>query len=173
MAGRRHSEPGSFSPSVGVAGFVQSLLRRQSAPTPPSGDNAGARPSRAPLRPVMQEPATPNIPPSGWVVPNANSPRRRQSAPTSAVAPEGSIETPKFEGSRSHHRRRSAPATSEEETCVICFEAPGGVVLQPCGHDQFCRACAKQVRKCPLCRASMSSWQDGRTLCVFGTPIWV
>ncbi|KNC51019.1 uncharacterized protein AMSG_06995 [Thecamonas trahens ATCC 50062] len=39
------------------------------------------------------------------------------------------------------------------ETCVICFDDMANTILQDCGHNQFCIACARQVRKCPLCRA--------------------
>uniref|UniRef100_A0A7S1A0Z0 RING-type domain-containing protein n=1 Tax=Noctiluca scintillans TaxID=2966 RepID=A0A7S1A0Z0_NOCSC len=111
-----------------------------------------------------------HVPPSGWVAPG-NSYTRRQSAPP-LYRCSGTLGTT----SPPHRDRRQSTPTSFDDQgagCVICFESPGGVVLQPCGHDQFCQYCAKQVRKCPLCRTPMTSWQDGRTLCVFGTPVWI
>lgn len=45
--------------------------------------------------------------------------------------------------------------TQAQELCAICFDRPGGVVLQPCGHDCFCQQCATRLRACPLCRVPL------------------
>lgn len=89
-------------------------------------------------------------------------PRGNRGLSTTQVLP--NVLAPMFQR---HVEKRSTAETEsadEDDMCVICFERPGGVQLRPCGHDLFCRVCARQVRKCPLCRASMTSWQDGRTL---------
>jgi hypothetical protein len=39
--------------------------------------------------------------------------------------------------------------------CIVCYEAPSGTALDPCGHDHFCEGCATQFRTCPLCRAPL------------------
>ena len=36
--------------------------------------------------------------------------------------------------------------------CVVCFCRPGGVRLEPCGHDDFCADCVQRFRTCPVCR---------------------
>lgn len=74
---------------------------------------------------------------------------------------------------RRHPRFCRTQKTQKTQECVICMEAPGCVELRPCGHDQFCQTCVRKVRTCPLCRATMTSWQDGRIVCIFGTPIWL
>lgn len=130
---------------------------RSSVPSVPSPPHAPPLPEIPPpevpfqaLSPALQSPS---------------SPTRRHSVPCT-LAPKAPFDSP--------GRRRSAPALDDDDnTCVICFESPGGVRLEPCGHSLFCQACARKVRKCPLCRADMTSWQDGSTQCVFGTAVWL
>ena len=43
-----------------------------------------------------------------------------------------------------------------QDECVICLEWDADTCptrLHPCGHAQFCFACATKVRTCPLCRS--------------------
>jgi len=132
-------------------------LTRSTAPSAQSPPHAPPVPETPPpqapllaLPPTLQSPSSPN---------------RRHSVP-STLSPKAPVDSP--------GRRRSAPALDDDDnTCVICFESPGGVRLEPCGHSLFCQACARKVRKCPLCRADMTSWQDGSTQCVFGTAVWL
>jgi len=46
---------------------------------------------------------------------------------------------------------------ASEPTCVICFSRPREVTLQPCGHDKFCKECAPNFQRCPLCRQNLAS----------------
>ena len=39
--------------------------------------------------------------------------------------------------------------------CIVCYEQPSGVSLDPCGHDHFCEHCAARLHTCPLCRAPL------------------
>lgn len=60
-------------------------------------------------------------------------------------------------------------AESELALCVICYENPSGARLLPCGHDHFCRRCARGFRTCPLCRRPVAMQngvavlEDGRS----------
>mmetsp|Transcript_55125 Transcript_55125/g.102071 ORF Transcript_55125/g.102071 Transcript_55125/m.102071 type:complete len:653 (+) Transcript_55125:21-1979(+) len=63
----------------------------------------------------------------------------------------------------------SKSSDSGEVTCVICFQEPSEVRLEPCGHNKFCRTCAAKIHgRCPLCRqrvaSTKSQWTDWRTL---------
>jgi hypothetical protein len=40
-----------------------------------------------------------------------------------------------------------------DANCVICLEQPKNQFFQPCGHVCCCKACASNIRECPLCRA--------------------
>jgi hypothetical protein len=42
-------------------------------------------------------------------------------------------------------------------TCVVCFEAPRSVVLQPCLHLVLCSGCAPKFKNCPMCRRDVRS----------------
>uniref|UniRef100_A0A7S1AUV6 RING-type domain-containing protein n=1 Tax=Noctiluca scintillans TaxID=2966 RepID=A0A7S1AUV6_NOCSC len=44
----------------------------------------------------------------------------------------------------------------EVETCIICFDRPQSVKMEPCGHAQFCGRCARKLGRCPLCRMEVS-----------------
>lgn len=54
-----------------------------------------------------------------------------------------------------------SPASSPEphaildSLCVICFERPPNVTLDPCGHANLCDVCVSRLvkRRCPTCRA--------------------
>ncbi|KAJ9471659.1 E3 ubiquitin-protein ligase SP1 [Diplonema papillatum] len=45
---------------------------------------------------------------------------------------------------------------AEEEQCIICFEARRNIAFVPCGHWACCFACARKLRKCPICRKDIS-----------------
>ena len=45
--------------------------------------------------------------------------------------------------------------------CVVCFDAPRAVVLQPCAHFCLCQTCANDPRTladgCPMCRREVKA----------------
>lgn len=45
--------------------------------------------------------------------------------------------------------------TQADSTCVVCFERPPNVTLDPCGHANLCDVCVSRLvkRRCPTCRA--------------------
>ena len=50
-----------------------------------------------------------------------------------------------------------ACSASQNNECVVCFGKNVDTCLRPCGHIAMCRNCAASVRKCPICRAPISS----------------
>lgn len=51
----------------------------------------------------------------------------------------------------------STPQTIfESEECVVCLDAPPGIVFCPCGHYVCCEECSSHLLKtkggCPMCR---------------------
>ncbi len=53
---------------------------------------------------------------------------------------------------------------NDDQSCVICMEAPAQICFQPCGHAITCKACAGRVwaktRECPFCRAPLQSLEQ-------------
>eukprot|EP01083_Nonionella_stella_P001187 3459_1 len=43
--------------------------------------------------------------------------------------------------------------------CIICFDRDPCVVLNPCGHKQFCKECIDELKpeECPICRTKVKS----------------
>jgi hypothetical protein len=41
-----------------------------------------------------------------------------------------------------------------ENTCVICLENPGEIIINKCGHQVYCVECVGKANKinCPICR---------------------
>eukprot|EP00928_Gymnodinium_smaydae_P037336 TRINITY_DN2593_c0_g1_i1.p1 TRINITY_DN2593_c0_g1~~TRINITY_DN2593_c0_g1_i1.p1 ORF type:complete len:490 (+),score=38.33 TRINITY_DN2593_c0_g1_i1:172-1470(+) len=59
---------------------------------------------------------------------------------------------------------RANLATKEQELgqhlCLLCFEAPRDLLIQPCGHLIICRRCwVRAGLKCPVCRQRITSYQ--------------
>lgn len=53
-------------------------------------------------------------------------------------------------------------ALSEGETlCLICYERPPNVIIEPCGHGGVCSTCVlnliQKEKICPLCREKMET----------------
>lgn len=48
---------------------------------------------------------------------------------------------------------------SPPEPCRVCMDRRPSVVLKPCSHV-FCRACALQVCRCPVCRGTILGRQQ-------------
>lgn len=45
--------------------------------------------------------------------------------------------------------------TINPKECAVCMDEPRAVEFVECGHFVCCRACARQLDRCPLCRASL------------------
>ncbi len=45
--------------------------------------------------------------------------------------------------------------SGDDALCVVCFERPPEVTLEPCGHSNLCLTCLSRLvkRRCPTCRA--------------------
>jgi len=56
--------------------------------------------------------------------------------------------------SSSRPKRRSAVA------CVVCYEAPREILLEPCRHVCCCKVCADKLTHCPMCRALKVSFTE-------------
>lgn len=65
---------------------------------------------------------------------------------------------PSFEDSpRSRKESRKQNQKTEDvpsgQKCVVCFENPREVLLEPCNHVSLCENCAEKVgSSCPICR---------------------
>jgi len=44
----------------------------------------------------------------------------------------------------------------ENNTCVVCMDAPFETVFLECGHLACCMNCSKQLKTCPICRNAIS-----------------
>mmetsp|Transcript_12232 Transcript_12232/g.20235 ORF Transcript_12232/g.20235 Transcript_12232/m.20235 type:complete len:299 (+) Transcript_12232:182-1078(+) len=51
-------------------------------------------------------------------------------------------------------------SSSRRNECKICMEANINSVLVPCGHMVSCTSCSKKLRKCPICRKTISRSQQ-------------
>lgn len=58
--------------------------------------------------------------------------------------------------------RGAAPTetASDYSPCVVCCDVEATHILAPCGHRAVCTGCARLMKECPLCRATV--------LCVVG-----
>ncbi|XP_042895609.1 E3 ubiquitin-protein ligase MIB2 [Parasteatoda tepidariorum] len=43
-----------------------------------------------------------------------------------------------------------------ETECIICSDAPGVVIFEPCKHQVACEECCIKMKKCVLCKAAIS-----------------
>lgn len=71
------------------------------------------------------------------------------------------------------HLAGSGEGEDEGDVCVVCYDGADLVTMQPCGHARVCKECVHRLRKCPLCRARLASWQLGVESCIFGLLVWV
>mmetsp|Transcript_1427 Transcript_1427/g.3825 ORF Transcript_1427/g.3825 Transcript_1427/m.3825 type:complete len:184 (-) Transcript_1427:219-770(-) len=73
-----------------------------------------------------------------------------------------------------HHGKCTRPdAKPDMDVCAVCLDAPCDVVLRPCGHAQFCEACATKLMSCPLCRASIECHEGSRFTYIVCRWEWV
>jgi len=59
----------------------------------------------------------------------------------------------------------------EVPTCVVCWERESGAKVHPCGHDYFCRPCARRFRTCPLCRVPLTTENGEPWLALSGETV--
>nr|CAI5822147.1 unnamed protein product [Callosobruchus analis] len=54
----------------------------------------------------------------------------------------------------------STPSSSSSQSpfdeCLVCSDTKRGVMFQPCGHVACCTSCAPRVKKCLVCRESVT-----------------
>ena len=56
-----------------------------------------------------------------------------------------------------------APESDDEQTCIVCFDAPKTHLATPCGHQCVCAECASKLGKiCPYCREEVYMWVKQR-----------
>ena len=53
---------------------------------------------------------------------------------------------------------------TEQEECLICYDAAKEAVFNPCGHFYTCHACSKRCKTCPVCRHPVVSVIDKNEL---------
>lgn len=49
---------------------------------------------------------------------------------------------------------------TEQEECLICYDAAKETVFNPCGHFYTCHACSTRCKTCPICRHPVISVID-------------
>jgi hypothetical protein len=49
---------------------------------------------------------------------------------------------------------------TEQEECLICYDAVKEAVFNPCGHFYTCHACSVRCKTCPVCRHPVISVID-------------
>eukprot|EP01052_Picozoa_sp_SAG31_P056037 SAG31_NODE_15816_length_737_cov_1.321317_1_plen_91_part_10 len=50
----------------------------------------------------------------------------------------------------------AAAAAEEQSECAVCLDGAPSEQLLPCAH-RFCAACTRQLSRCPLCRADITT----------------
>ena len=56
-----------------------------------------------------------------------------------------------------------APDISADE-CLLCSEQKRDTVFKPCGHIVSCEACGSRIKKCLICRETVSSREKVRMI---------
>lgn len=49
----------------------------------------------------------------------------------------------------------AAPASEEDDTCVVCLDQKRTHIVIPCGHVAYCGTCVEVIKKCGLCQAEV------------------
>ncbi|KAK9709618.1 Ankyrin repeats (3 copies) [Popillia japonica] len=57
----------------------------------------------------------------------------------------------------STHVNPNSNISSAMDECLVCSDAKRDMLFQPCGHVTCCSGCAPRVKKCLLCRESVTS----------------
>nr|XP_009862485.1 E3 ubiquitin-protein ligase MIB1 [Ciona intestinalis] len=54
----------------------------------------------------------------------------------------------------------------ELNECMICSDSPRDTILEPCGHSLACASCSDRIKKCLLCKETVTSKQVVEECCV-------
>lgn len=60
----------------------------------------------------------------------------------------------------------AADAHNADE-CLLCSEQKRDTVFKPCGHVVACEACGSRIKKCLICRETVSSREKVNILLIF------
>lgn len=63
---------------------------------------------------------------------------------------------------QSQQTKQESSENSADE-CLLCSEQKRDTVFKPCGHVVACEACGSRIKKCLICRESVSSREKVRT----------
>lgn len=100
---------------------------------------------------------------------------QRQGRPVSPAPPDPAVERAEAERRRTGVVSTAGPATvafsptsvastgptnppaisSDDHTCVVCYEWPCEITLLYCGHQCVCITCYQRLETCPLCRGEI------------------
>ncbi|XP_054732454.1 E3 ubiquitin-protein ligase mind-bomb isoform X1 [Anastrepha obliqua] len=69
----------------------------------------------------------------------------------------GGLNTLAKDLSQSLHGANDAAKQSTLEECLVCSDAKRDTVFKPCGHVCCCDTCAPRVKKCLICRETVTS----------------
>ena len=47
---------------------------------------------------------------------------------------------------------------TEQEECLLCYDAPKQSIFSPCGHFYTCTSCSIKCNKCPICRQPVEGY---------------
>jgi hypothetical protein len=53
---------------------------------------------------------------------------------------------------------------TEQEECLLCYDAPKESVFDPCGHFYTCKSCSSKCKLCPICRVPIISLIDKKDM---------
>jgi Zinc finger, C3HC4 type (RING finger) len=60
-----------------------------------------------------------------------------------------------------HASKIDTPELNMDE-CLLCSEQKRDTVFKPCGHVVACEACGSRIKKCLICRETVSSREKVR-----------
>ncbi|XP_036326768.1 E3 ubiquitin-protein ligase mind-bomb isoform X2 [Rhagoletis pomonella] len=81
----------------------------------------------------------------------------RNSNASGGVGAGGGLNSLAKDLSQSLHVANDAVKQSTLEECLVCSDAKRDTVFKPCGHVCCCDTCAPRVKKCLICRETVSS----------------
>lgn len=56
------------------------------------------------------------------------------------------------------------PVDLSADECLLCSEQKRDTVFKPCGHVVSCEACGSRIKKCLICRETVSSREKVRDI---------
>lgn len=143
-----HTEAENFARDMTIAfnNTIDMVLPAGGCALPPAAaDDGGAGPSHGRQRPSKR----------------VDTGQDAASCAAAASADEAGPTTPQWlvKDGDFPERPRTGSGEDEDEAslCVICLDARKNVVFLPCGHVCCCRADARGLTLCPICRSAISS----------------